>query len=173
MAERTVIGSIIHRHDTAANWEAKNPVIRDGEQIIVTTAAGAKRTKTGDGTKVYTQLPFDDEPLYNALGSKADKAVSITATLAADGWSEAEEAWTDQSSGESGSGTCFIQEVSHASIVADSNGRVSLPENSSLRVVNAAAAGALFVYKQKDGAITIGALGECPAIDIPILITLL
>ena len=60
------------RRDAAANWEAKNPVLLEGELIIVTTNAGDIRFKIGDGTKTYKQLPFQDETLYNALSGKAD-----------------------------------------------------------------------------------------------------
>lgn len=62
------------RRDTAANWESKNPVLLNGEMIIVTTNAGDIRLKIGDGIKTYTQLPFQDETLYNALSGKADAA---------------------------------------------------------------------------------------------------
>ena len=62
------------RRDTASNWETKNPVLLDGEMIIVTTNAGDTRFKIGDGTKTYTQLPFQDESLYNVLSGKADSA---------------------------------------------------------------------------------------------------
>lgn len=60
---------IKQRRDTSANWESKNPVLLNGEVIIVDTANGETRTKTGDGTKTYTQLPFDDE------GSKGGKSL--------------------------------------------------------------------------------------------------
>ena len=60
------------RRDTASNWETKNPVLLDGELIIVTTNAGVTRFKIGDGTKTYTQLPFQDETLYNVLSGKAN-----------------------------------------------------------------------------------------------------
>ena len=70
MAQRNISAKFIIRHDTASNWETKNPVIADGEMITVTTSAGAIRHKTGDGIKTYTQLPFEDEPLYNALAAR-------------------------------------------------------------------------------------------------------
>lgn len=60
---------IKQRRDTSANWESKNPVLLNGEVVIVDTANGETRTKTGDGTKTYTQLPFDDE------GSKGGKSL--------------------------------------------------------------------------------------------------
>lgn len=71
------------RRDTAANWEAKNPVLLEGELIIVTTNAGDTRFKIGDGTKTYTQLPFQDETLYNVLSGKAD-AVELDSKADAD-----------------------------------------------------------------------------------------
>ena len=62
------------RRDTAANWESKNPVLLAGEMIIVTTNAGDTRFKIGDGVKTYTQLPFQDESLYNVLSGKAESS---------------------------------------------------------------------------------------------------
>lgn len=61
------------KKDTAANWEAANPVILAGEFIIVTTANGETRFKVGDGTKRYTQLPYTDEPLRSLVGEKLGK----------------------------------------------------------------------------------------------------
>ena len=69
MAEKIFKTRIKQRRDTSANWESKNPVLLNGEVIIVDTANGETRTKTGDGTKTYTQLPFDDE------GSKGGKSL--------------------------------------------------------------------------------------------------
>ena len=37
MANKTLLAQIKQRSDTAANWTAKNPIIGDGELIIVTT----------------------------------------------------------------------------------------------------------------------------------------
>lgn len=59
---------IKHKRDTSANWESRNPVLLNGEVIIVDTANGETRTKTGDGTKTYTQLPFDDEGAKGGKG---------------------------------------------------------------------------------------------------------
>lgn len=61
------------KKDTAANWEAANPVILAGEFIIVTTTNGETRFKVGDGTKRYTQLPYTDEPLRSLVGEKLGK----------------------------------------------------------------------------------------------------
>lgn len=58
------------KRDTSANWTANNPVLLNGERIIVDTDAGEVRYKTGDGTKTYIQLPFDDEAVRNLVDSK-------------------------------------------------------------------------------------------------------
>jgi len=65
---------IKNKRDTASNWETNNPILLAGELIIVDTNAGDVRFKIGDGTKTYTQLPFQDESLYNVLSTKADSA---------------------------------------------------------------------------------------------------
>ena len=62
------------KRDTAANWEKNNPVLLNGEKIIVDTAAGEIREKIGDGVKKYSALPFTDEPLRTLIGNKVDKA---------------------------------------------------------------------------------------------------
>ena len=48
------------RRDTSANWTAKDPILLDGEIIIVDTASGETRFKIGDGSKTFSQLPFQD-----------------------------------------------------------------------------------------------------------------
>ena len=67
-----------HKRDTSANWTAANPVLLDGEVIIVDTDAGEARRKTGDGVKTYTQLPFDDEVMKNLVNSKHVEVMSET-----------------------------------------------------------------------------------------------
>lgn len=59
------------RKDTSANWTQYNPVLLDGEEILVVTSSGEIRRKIGDGVKTYTQLPFTDENL-RALISEQD-----------------------------------------------------------------------------------------------------
>ena len=53
--------------DEENNWIAQDPVLLDGEMIIVTTDAGDVRMKIGDGTSTYTQLPFTDEKIINSI----------------------------------------------------------------------------------------------------------
>lgn len=55
---KELLGRIRHKKDTSANWTSKNPVLLDGELILVTTDSGETRFKIGDGVKTYTQLPF-------------------------------------------------------------------------------------------------------------------
>ena len=73
MANKFLQTRIQLKKDTASNWESANPVLLDGEQIIIITSAGETRHKVGDGTKTYTQLPFTDEPIRNLISGKVDK----------------------------------------------------------------------------------------------------
>lgn len=67
MANKTLLAQIKQRSDTAANWTAKDPVIGNGELIIVETSAGEKRFKVGDGEKTFTQLPYADENILSKI----------------------------------------------------------------------------------------------------------
>ena len=55
------------KKDTSSNWTQNNPVLLDGEMIIVTTNAGNVRMKIGDGTSTYTELPFTDEKIIDSM----------------------------------------------------------------------------------------------------------
>lgn len=55
------------KKDTSSNWTQNNPVLLDGEMIIVTTNAGDVRIKIGDGTSTYSQLPFTDEKMLDSM----------------------------------------------------------------------------------------------------------
>ena len=78
MASKTFNTRIKNKRDTSANWTSKDPVLLDGELIVVDTASGETRFKIGDGAKRYSQLPFQDEILRN---SKADLDAGVyTAT---------------------------------------------------------------------------------------------
>lgn len=81
MANKTLLAQIKQRSDTAANWTAKNPIISDGELIIVTTNAGEKRFKVGDGEKTFTQLPYADENILSKIKTyTAGDGISISDT---------------------------------------------------------------------------------------------
>ena len=81
MANKTLLAQIRQRSDTAANWTAKNPIIGDGELIIVTTNADEKRFKVGDGEKTFTQLPYTDENVLSKIKNyTAGDGISISDT---------------------------------------------------------------------------------------------
>ena len=76
MATTTRNVRVRSKSDTSANWTAADPVLLDGEIITVVTAAGEIRHKTGNGSKRYTQLPFDDEAVRNLVNSKHTEIMS-------------------------------------------------------------------------------------------------
>lgn len=81
MANKTLLAQIKQRSDTAANWTAKDPIISDGELIVVTTNAGEKRFKVGDGEKTFTQLPYADENILSKIKTyTAGDGISISDT---------------------------------------------------------------------------------------------
>ena len=67
MANKTLLAQIKQRSDTATNWTTADPVIGDGEIIVVETSAGEKRFKVGDGEKTFTQLPYADENILSKI----------------------------------------------------------------------------------------------------------
>lgn len=70
MATKTFNARIANKRDTSANWTSNNPVLLNGEVIIVDTEAGQVRYKVGNGTSTYTQLPFTDESLITNINGK-------------------------------------------------------------------------------------------------------
>lgn len=157
MAQRRIDASFLYRRDTAANWESKNPVLLDGERIAVYTNAGAVRYKIGDGVKKYTQLPFDDEPLYNALAKiemDGGSASAVEFTLEASKWANGQ------------------QTVSIAEVKANQHGVAGLPQVFSDAQYEATVAAAMYVSAQSDGTITVSCKGDVPQINIPAVIIL-
>lgn len=73
MAEKTYDARVKWKRDTSANWTSNDPVLLNGEIIIVDTSAGDTRFKIGDGTKKYSQLPFEDEVVRSLISGKVDK----------------------------------------------------------------------------------------------------
>ena len=67
-----------HKRDTSANFTSANPVLLNGEIIIVDTDSGEVRTKTGDGVKRYVELPFDDERMKSLVNSKTGRVCSAS-----------------------------------------------------------------------------------------------
>lgn len=60
------------RRDTAANWESANPIIADGEFILIATNPGAPKVydaqKVGDGQTRYNDLPMRGFECVQELG---------------------------------------------------------------------------------------------------------
>lgn len=75
---REFLSRIQNKRDTSANWTKNNPVILNGEIILVDTAEGELRAKIGDGTKTYTQLPFSDEALKSLINTVANNVADNT-----------------------------------------------------------------------------------------------
>lgn len=155
MAVKEFDARIQLKRDTSANWTANNPVLLNGEIVIVDTANGETRTKTGDGVKTYTQLPFDDEAIYNALNNKCDASTTVSAVLSASAWNNGQ------------------QTISVEGLGADQNGIASLPQDCSDAEYEAVCAAALMVSGQGENSLTFFVNGDIPQIDIPILILLL
>lgn len=84
MATKTLKSRIKMKRDTSANWTKNDPVLLDGEIIIVDTDAGETRYKIGDGTKKYSQLPFQDEAIRNLINGKQAK-ITASGILKGDG----------------------------------------------------------------------------------------
>lgn len=85
MANKEILTRIKHKRDTSLNWTINNPVLLNGEIILVDTAEGkgGLRAKIGDGIKTYTQLPFSDEVLRDLINDSKvtiDDALSSTST---------------------------------------------------------------------------------------------
>jgi len=64
-----------HRKDTDESWSASNPVLLDGEVILV-SIENKIRQKVGDGVNRYTDLPFLDSDIVEIL----EDVVSIHTT---------------------------------------------------------------------------------------------
>lgn len=58
MANQIRIGHIKNTNET---WENLNPILLDGELVLVETVEGDIRAKIGNGKDSYNNLPFFDE----------------------------------------------------------------------------------------------------------------
>ena len=75
MATKTYNARVKNKRDTSANWTANDPVLLNGEIIIVDTASGEVRYKVGDGVKKYSQLPFSDEAVKALISALVPSGV--------------------------------------------------------------------------------------------------
>ena len=67
MPNKVINTRIKQKRDTEANWQSKNPILLKGEIIFIDTNDGELRSKIGNGTSTYNQLPFSDTPLRNLV----------------------------------------------------------------------------------------------------------
>lgn len=69
---------IKNKRDTSQNWETENPVILDGELIIVNKDDNKYDIKIGDGSTQYTNLPsIGDNILSDVQETYAEKSTSV------------------------------------------------------------------------------------------------
>ncbi len=71
MATKQTKTKIKGPYDTAANWSNSTRILLKGEKVYARVDSGSVRSKTGDGTKTFAQLPYDDEAIYQSLSGKA------------------------------------------------------------------------------------------------------
>ena len=75
MANKNFNARIQHKRDTVANWDTNDPILLNGEIIIIDDENTIKY-KVGNGTSKYSELPFTDEYVINRIAqleeSKAD-----------------------------------------------------------------------------------------------------
>jgi hypothetical protein len=87
---RKLIGKVLTRRDTSANWTKNNPILGEGECGYATDL---RRTKHGDGTTRWNSLPWDDAATANGHsinsdvpeGAKFTDTTYSVATSSADG----------------------------------------------------------------------------------------
>lgn len=139
------VAAIQQRHDTVANWESQNPILKDGEQVTVFLDGGTTRHKTGCGGKTYRELPFDG----------CDASDITSATLLASAWNEKQ------------------QKIPVAGLEASQNGILFLSGDVSDEQYEAAAAAKLYVSAQDAGSVIVSYRGVMPQTDIPVAILLL
>jgi hypothetical protein len=62
---------MINRRDTEANWISANPIVANGEQIIVDMPDKSIKIKIGDGSH-FNDLEYIDKPITDALNQKVN-----------------------------------------------------------------------------------------------------
>lgn len=79
MAEKIIDSRVALKIDTASNWTTKNTLLKKGELAFVTFDNSSEiRFKVGDGTKTFTQLPYQDEPIKGLVSQATSKTLTVT-----------------------------------------------------------------------------------------------
>lgn len=95
MAITEYLSRVKFKRDTSSNWTQQNPILLNGEIILVDTDSGELRAKIGDGEKRYTQLPFTDEVIKNLIPTDlADLKEDTTHRLVTD---SEKQTWNNKS----------------------------------------------------------------------------
>ena len=154
MATKTFKGSIKLRKDTEENWNSKNPLLLNGEKAVVVLPTGEIKHKTGNGVHYYSQLPFDEDFIYDSInGIKARNVPILLDTR-----------WWD-----AGTQTCV---ATVSGLKADSNGIATLSQTASDQEYDAAALSGLHVTAQGDNTLTFKCRYGIPKISIPITVVI-
>ena len=93
MANKILNTRVISRRDSSSNWASSNPVLLNGERILVDFYDSGtyrySREKIGDGVKAYNQLPFMDEgfkvPHSHSVTTADDGIVLLNSEVTSDG----------------------------------------------------------------------------------------
>ncbi len=134
-----------NKRDLSEIWEAENPILLDGELIVVDTSDGLIKIKIGDGVSTYDTLPFYSEKTTS---------IFVDVVLAGDSWVDS------------------IQKVEIPTLVSYENGIVSINNSATLEEYEAGIFAFLCIVNQVDTTLTVYASGDIPNIDIPITIIL-
>lgn len=73
---KTLGARIKHKKDTNANWGTNNPVLLNGEIVLVVMDSGEIRMKVGDGSTRYSALPFFDDAIIASIDAKIAEALT-------------------------------------------------------------------------------------------------
>lgn len=93
------------------------------------------------------------------LSEKADKSRDVSVSLLAAGWA--------------GEAAPFQQNISVAGLTSDQNGSIAVSPSATPQEFEAACDGLLTIVGQRENELTIAARGDKPAVDIPVVVTLL
>lgn len=67
----------ISKRKSEIDWSSENPVLDDGEIIVVDMTDGNLRLKVGDGESAFNLLPYIDESIIDRLDAIENGAVKV------------------------------------------------------------------------------------------------
>ena len=70
MTNNVIYARIQSKRDTLSNWEANNPILLDGERVLVDMEGGV-REKVGDGVQPFASLPYLDASTVDTIVANA------------------------------------------------------------------------------------------------------